>query len=664
MLLIIFFALALTGCSEAYKLQFSSESYTVKSGISFVPKFKIMPKKADYKIFSSNNTIAEVDNNIISTKKEGVVTITIASRSKEDTATLYVKDDAENLSTDIILKDVFYISFVATNFEIADLENEVLQTVPAIEGNILNVSTPFVKGYAVNGWYTDRECSKKYDMQTPISGAFKLYCYLTELTNSFIVSNKLIMGITYDNLEHSVLEFPDKENNGNEIIGIDDKAFEGDKTITKVIIPENYEIIGASAFAGCEKLQVVEIIGQSKLNYIGTNAFGAIVKDGEEVGRCGKLASINLPNSVETISAYAFYKCTSLVLSNIPSWLTEVTQYSFYGTQIAAADFANVDRIYEGAFAQCTKLRTVSNTDNIIYCDKDAFYQAGFYSAAINNYTTNISGRTDSDALIYADTILIGCYQSFGKVIGSGKVNIAEKTTLIANEAFANENLTELSIYIDNEISREVIDSGSYNFIGKNAFNTVKGVCLVVGGTEYIKYKERYSYENYNYKNNFCTKVQVNVIGENNKYVINWGKHTLLKFVNDIGVENYYYDKFTPHTEGQPVRIELGLLLPADYNLVRINSNAINNLNELNALDLYKAASIAIFAINNCYALTDIDLTKTVNPTELESANSIQFSSVAESCKVYVATEDLVVYTSVWAKFVTAQSKLTPRNIE
>ncbi|NCA92554.1 leucine-rich repeat domain-containing protein [bacterium] len=659
LLFLVLSAVLLFGCSEAYKLQFSSDSYTVNSGISFVPQIKIMPKKADYKIFSSNNTIAEVENNIISTKKEGVVTLTIASGSREDTATLYVKEDAEDISTDIILKDVFYISFIATNFEIADLENEIIQTVPAIEGNILNVSTPYVKGYAINGWYTDRECTKKYDMKTAVSGAFKLYCYLTEQKNSFIVINKLITGITYDNLEHSVLELPAKEDNGNEIIGIDDKAFEGDKTITKVFIPESYEIIGASAFAGCENLQEVVIVGDSKLSYIGTNAFGAIIEEDEEVAHCSKLTSINLPDSLETISAYAFYKCTSLVLSNIPSGLIEVTQYSFYGTQIAAADFNNVDRIYEGAFAQCLKLKTITNTNNIIYCDKDAFYQAWFYTAAINNYTTNIANRKDYDALIYADTILVGCYPNFGRIIGSGKVIIDSKTTLIANHAFFSENLTELTVFLDTEKSKQIIDSGSYNFIGKNAFNTAKGVCLVVGESEYIKYKDRYSYENYNYKNNFCTEVVVEVGG--NKYDINYGKHTLLKFVSDNDVETYFYDKFTPHTAGQPVRIELGLLFPNDYNLGRINTNAFSNLSELTALDLYKTGSIADFAISNCSNLVDIDLTKTVNVTELESANSIQFSSISNNCKVYVDSMDLSVYQGAWAKYATAKNKLEAR---
>lgn len=665
LIVIALFAIALFGCSEAYSLKFSSESYTVKSGISFVPNIKIHPKNAEYQIVSSNNTIATVENNIISTKKEGVVTLTLTSGKKEDTATLYILDETDEVSTDIIIKDVFFISFIATNFEIANLENELLQTVAAIEGNILNISTPYVKGYAINGWYTDRACSDKYDMATVISGAFKLYCYLTEQTNSYNVVNKLITGITYDNLEHTVLDLPSKEKNGNEIIGIDDNAFKGDTSITKVIIPDNYTIIGASAFAGCTNLLTVELGENSTLKFIGTNAFGTVTKEGSDETACSKLKTINLPDCVEQISAFAFYKCTALVLANIPSSLEEVSQYSFYGTQIASADCENVEVIMEGAFGACSKLTSVTNTGKVIYCDKEAFLEAGFYLTAINKYVLATGGRKDEDAIFYADTILIGCYSKFGRLLGSGKIKIAEKTTLIANEAFYDTNLTELTINIDTPKARAVIASKEYNFIGKNAIIDTKGVSLVVGSSDYQSYIDRYSIKDMDYKNQICTEEIIEVVGDNNMLQINWGKHTLLKFIKN-NTEFYHYDKFTPFASGTPQRIELSTLKGENYNLDRINSNAFNGITNLIALDLGNTLSIGYMAISNCANLEDIDLTNTAGFAVLENANSIQFSSLKQNggayvCKVYVKTADYELYRTAWKKFSTAYSSLTKR---
>lgn len=663
-IMIIIMAIALWGCSAASSLKFSSESYTVKSGISFVPNIKIRPKQAQYQIVSDNSSIASVENNIVSAKKEGVVTLTITSGKKQDTATLYILDETDFVSTDITIKDAFYISFVATNFEIANLESEILQTVAAIEGNILTITMPYVKGYAINGWYTDRECTKKYDENTIVSGAFRLYCYLTEQTNSFMVVNKLITGITYDNLEHSVLDLPAAEDNGNEIIGIADNAFKNDKKITKVIVPDNYIIIGASAFAGCANLEEIVLGESSNLEDIGTNAFGTVTTEDNEVS-CGKLKTMLLPNTVKHIGAYAFYKCTALELANIPSSLFEVTQYSFYGTRITAANLANVDRIWEGAFASCTKLATVTNTSNVIYCDKDAFSDAGFYLTAYNKYHFGTGGRKDSDALIYADTILIGCYPKFGTLLGSGKIKIDDKTTLIANEAFLSEQLTELTINIDTEIARQVITESSYNFLGKNVFLSGKGVSIVVGNVEYSEYLDRYSTAGQNYKEQLCVQEIIEVVGADNEYQINWGTHTLLKFArNDTFY--YHYDKFTPWSKGLPRRIDIGIVMGERTNLDRINSNAINNIANLRTLNLHKPLSIAYFAVSNCENLNDIDLTSTVNVTVLEHASSIQFSTLKTSgstllCKVYVKDSDYNAYRSLWAKFITAYNSLERR---
>lgn len=88
--------------------------------------------------------------------------------------------------------------------------------------------------------------------------------------------------------------------------------------IKEIRIPEGVEVISASMFSGCDKLETVYL--PSTIKTIDTYAFY----------NCVSLKKIYLPESVTTINDYAFYHCDNLLEVNIPESVTELSKYAFW----------------------------------------------------------------------------------------------------------------------------------------------------------------------------------------------------------------------------------------------------------------------------------------------------------------------------------------------
>lgn len=105
---------------------------------------------------------------------------------------------------------------------------------------------------------------------------------------------------------------------------IEDKAFAGNKKITKVTIGSNITEIGASAFSGCSKLKSVTV--GSKVTKIGSNAFKG----------CTSLTKVTLPAKTNSIGANAFNGCKKIKTITIKSTkLTDksISKNAFKGLQ-------------------------------------------------------------------------------------------------------------------------------------------------------------------------------------------------------------------------------------------------------------------------------------------------------------------------------------------
>ena len=133
-----------------------------------------------------------------------------------------------------------------------------------------------------------------------------------------------------------------------------------DCPITFIEIPASVETIEAAAFKGCSKLATVTFEKDSQLKTIGggysySNYYGAF-------SDC-PITSIEIPASVTTIEASAFYDCSSLTTVTFEkgSQLKTISYDAFSDCPITSIEIpASVTTIGTSAFANCSSLATVT----------------------------------------------------------------------------------------------------------------------------------------------------------------------------------------------------------------------------------------------------------------------------------------------------------------
>ena len=153
------------------------------------------------------------------------------------------------------------------------------------------------------------------------------------------------------------------EINGMRVTSIEDDAFSGCTSLTKITLPNGVIHIGNRAFFNCRML--VSITLPNSVISIGTGAFH----------NCYSLAKVTMPTFLVNIAADTFHNCRSLVSINVPVGVTSIGERAFSGckslTDIILPE--TVMRISSNAFEGCSA--RPRNSDIVI--DNMAFSNTG-----------------------------------------------------------------------------------------------------------------------------------------------------------------------------------------------------------------------------------------------------------------------------------------------
>ena len=285
---------------------------------------------------------------------------------------------------------------------------------------------------------------------------------------------------------------------------------DGNRTITKVVIPKSVTTLGGAAFYGLSSLASINI--PNGVTSIGYHAFDS----------CTSLTSINLPNSVTSILMLAFNNCTSLASITIPNSVTIIelgafascsSNFTIYCEQGSYAEtFAKdnnisivytdikddvihklsekVDKVEGKSLVDATDIRTAVQSDNLTFTGKQKLKLRA--EASDETWVTTIDANgvtiaTPTQSVVLTDS-LITVSDNIGESItinpqdvvkkdaqGTKMYALSDKVDKVEGKSLINSNVANAITY------KDIIQPDSNN---KNSFpEGVNCSDLTIGGT-------------------------------------------------------------------------------------------------------------------------------------------------------------------------------------
>lgn len=247
----------------------------------------------------------------------------------------------------------------------------------------------------------------------------------------------------------------------NSITNIPRNAFSGCSNLTSVTIPEGVITIGHSAFSYCNLLNL------SLPNSLQTIENGAEYFDNGAFEGNKNLIEVTIPDNVTALGAYTFEGCTALSQVTLPDGLLSIGACTFQNcTSLKSITFgADLLTIGENAFENCSALSSVAIPDKVSIIPEYAFYNCSVLSqvslpkqlatievAAFMNCKSLSSiilpeGLTTIEGAAFYDCNLTNLLlpQSL-RTIGEGVVTVGATTSDYHGAFEKNSNLTTITI--------------------------------------------------------------------------------------------------------------------------------------------------------------------------------------------------------------------------
>ena len=256
------------------------------------------------------------------------------------------------------------------------------------------------------------------------------------------------------------------------VVAIDDYAFKGSPTLTKVVLPMTIESIGNNAFEGCKQLKQIDI-PEGLLTHIGKSSFASSglksIKLPEGITElpylafydCRALEQVILPKSLSKIGMSVFLFCQSLKSIELPKNLMEIGQNCFNASGLTSIKLPDrIVAIPPGAFQLCFDLEEVVLSPYTATIKSHAFSGCGKLSKinkpeSINeignfafNYCPNIS-----DYYLSEEEIENRNKYGFDKASMEIQIQQMRKTTWNEDSSLPEENYPENAL--ENEANRQ-----------------------------------------------------------------------------------------------------------------------------------------------------------------------------------------------------------------
>ena len=351
------------------------------------------------------------------------------------------------------------------------------------------------------------------------------------------------------------------------------RAFNGCTSLTSITIPDSVTSIGLWAFDGCTGLTNINV-NKNNTNYSSINGV-LFNKNKTELiaypaGKSDK--NYTIPNSVTSISDYAFFDCTSLTNIAIPDSVTSIGPWAFDGT--AWFDNQPDGIVYAGKVAYSYKGEMPENTSLTIKDGTKSIADEAFYD--FKNLTSDFKNLT---SITIPDSVTsIGNY-AFDGCSGLTSVTIPYSVTSIGGSAFSGcSNLTTITI------PDSVTSIGNYAFSGCSGLTSV----IIPNNVTSIGYFAFHECKN-------LTSINVNINNTNyssvNGVLFNKNKTELITYPAGKSDKNYTIPN----------------------SVTTINHSAFRSCKNLTSVTIPdKSITIEIGVFSNCSGLTSVTIPNSV----------------------------------------------------
>ena len=248
------------------------------------------------------------------------------------------------------------------------------------------------------------------------------------------------------------------------VTNLADSCLRNQDKITSITIPDSVTSISSYAFNGCTGLTSITI--PDSVTSIGINLLNG----------CTSLTSASISNSVKNLKESIFYGCTSLTSVSIGNSVTSISTSAFNGctslTSITIPD--SVTSIGNYAFYGCTSLTSITIPDSVTSIGDQTFYGCtGLTSITIPDSVTSISsyafyGCTSLTSITIPDSVTSIGSSAFNGCTGLTSITIPDSVTSIGSSAFNGcTGLTSITI------------PDSVTSIGSSAFSGCTGLTSI-----------------------------------------------------------------------------------------------------------------------------------------------------------------------------------------